>query len=67
MKCWVGPKSVILEGAKLSDECMIGPNSVVPPGRLIPTGQLWAGNPVRFIRNLTAAEKWNIKATADWM
>ena len=46
---------------------MIGPNSVVPPGRLIPTGQLWAGNPVRFIRNLTAAEKWNIKDTADWM
>ena len=64
-KVWVGAKSVILEGAKLNDECMIGPNSVVPAGRLIPSGQLWAGNPVRYIRNLTAAEKYHIKAVSE--
>jgi len=66
-KCWIGAKSVILEGAKLSDESMIGPNSIVPPGRLIPSGQLWAGNPVRFIRHLTGAEKYHIKSTSEWM
>jgi len=31
---------------------MIAPNSVVPPGRLIPAGTLWAGNPVTFVREL---------------
>ena len=55
-----------MEGAKISDDVMIGPNSVVPPGRFIPTGQLWAGNPVQFIRNLTPAEKYTIKWSAEW-
>ena len=36
----------------------IRPNSVVPPGRLIPAGQLWGGSPVRYIRDLTEDEKW---------
>jgi gamma-carbonic anhydrase len=48
----VGAGSVILEGARLEKGCMVGPGSVVPPGRLIPSKQLWAGNPVRYIRNL---------------
>ena len=45
---------------------MIGPNSVVPPGRFIPSGQLWAGNPVQFVRNLTGPEKHQIKVQAEW-
>jgi len=53
---FVGFKSIILEGAKLERGCAIGANSVVPPGRLIPAGQLWAGNPVEYIRDLSKAE-----------
>ena len=49
MKVLVGHRSVIMEGAKLEDGCAIGPNSVVPPGRIIPANQLWAGNPVQYI------------------
>merc|ERR1711990_380833 len=64
--CYIGTKTVILEGAKISDEVMIGPNSVVPPGRFIPSGQLWAGNPVQFVRNLTGPEKHQIKVHAEW-
>jgi gamma-carbonic anhydrase len=44
----VGHKSVVLEGAYLEKGCVIGPNSVVPPGRVIPANQLWAGNPVQY-------------------
>lgn len=42
----MGHRSVIMEGSKLEDGCAIGPNSVVPPGRIIPANQLWSGNPV---------------------
>jgi carbonic anhydrase/acetyltransferase-like protein (isoleucine patch superfamily) len=63
-QCYVGPRSVVLEGAKIEDEAMVGPNSVVPPGRLIPSHQLWAGNPVRYVRDLTKAEIWAIKVMA---
>lgn len=33
------------------------PNSVVQPGRLIPAGQVWGGNPAVFVRELTAEEQ----------
>jgi hypothetical protein len=29
----------------------------VQPGRLIPAGQVWGGNPVKFVRNLTQEEQ----------
>ena len=51
----VGLKSIILEGARLERGCVIGPNSVVPPGRLIPANQYWAGNPVEYIFNVDCA------------
>jgi carbonic anhydrase/acetyltransferase-like protein (isoleucine patch superfamily) len=57
--CYIGFKSIILEGARLEKGCAIGPNSVVPPGRIIPSGQLWAGNPVEYVRDLTKAEIQN--------
>jgi len=58
-ECYVGFKSIILEGAQLERGCAIGHNSVVPPGRVIPSGQLWAGNPVEYVRDLTKGEKQN--------
>ena len=57
----VGAGSVILEGARLEKGCMIGAGSVVPPGRLIPSKQLWAGNPVRYIRDLYEPDELNFR------
>jgi len=57
--CYIGFKSIILEGSRLERGCAIGPNSVVPPGRIIPSGQLWAGNPVEYVRDLTKGEIQN--------
>ncbi len=35
---------------------VIVPNSVVPPGRLIPARQVWGGNPVEYIRDVEESE-----------
>lgn len=32
----IGHRSVVLEGSKIENGAAIGPNSVVPPGRIIP-------------------------------
>jgi carbonic anhydrase/acetyltransferase-like protein (isoleucine patch superfamily) len=58
---YIGDRSVILEGSKIGEGSAIGPNSVVPPGRVIPEHQLWAGNPVRFVRDLTKSEMFSTK------
>jgi carbonic anhydrase/acetyltransferase-like protein (isoleucine patch superfamily) len=56
----VGAGTVILEGARLESGCMVAPGSVIPPGRLIPSKQLWAGNPVRYVRNLLENDELNL-------
>jgi carbonic anhydrase/acetyltransferase-like protein (isoleucine patch superfamily) len=35
---------------------VLAPGSVLPPGRYVPSGQLWAGNPARYVRDLTKDE-----------
>jgi len=46
-----------MEGAQLERGCVIASNSTVPPGSRIPENTLWAGNPVRFVKNLDSYEK----------
>lgn len=57
----IGDRTVILEGARIGEASVIGPNSVVPPGRVIGDHQLWAGNPVRFIRDLKKSEMYAVR------
>ena len=53
----IGQGSVIGQGVRIERGAQILPNSVVQPGRLIPAGQVWGGNSVKFVRNLTEEEQ----------
>ena len=55
---FVGANSVIMEGCRIERGAIILPNSVVPPGRLIPARQVWGGNPVEFVREVTESESF---------
>lgn len=55
-KSIIGARSVLCEGSVVESEAIVAPNSVVPPARRIPSGELWGGNPAKFIRKLTAHE-----------
>ena len=63
----VGPNSVIAEGARIGEHTVIGPNSVVPPYRYIPGHQVWAGNPVRFVKDLSKREVTSFRVLRDGM
>jgi carbonic anhydrase/acetyltransferase-like protein (isoleucine patch superfamily) len=52
----IGHNSVVMQGARIERGAQVLPNSVVPPGRLIPAGQVWGGNPIAFVRELTESE-----------
>jgi gamma-carbonic anhydrase len=45
-----------MEGSLVETNSILEAGSVLPPGRRIPTGELWAGNPARFVRKLTNEE-----------
>lgn len=62
--CIVGARSVLMEGSMMESFSMLEPGSVLPPARRVPEGELWGGNPARFVRKLSEDEREAIKATA---
>jgi len=63
--CVVGARSVLMEGSMMETQSILAPGSVLPPARRVPKGELWAGNPARFVRKLTEDEIAEIKSVAD--
>ena len=47
---FIGAHSIILKGVTIGERSVIGANSVVTKN--IPSDELWAGNPAKFIRKL---------------
>jgi carbonic anhydrase/acetyltransferase-like protein (isoleucine patch superfamily) len=55
--CFVGMKACISDGAVVESGAMVAAGALVTPGKRVKTGQLWAGTPARFVRELTDAER----------
>jgi acetyltransferase-like isoleucine patch superfamily enzyme len=53
--CSIGAGAVILCGLSIGRKAMIGAGSVVTHN--VPEGELWAGNPARFVRKLQEDDK----------
>lgn len=63
-ECIIGQHSILMEGSLVETHSILEAGSVVPPGRRIPSGELWAGNPARFVRTLTHEETLEIPKLA---
>lgn len=64
-KCLIGQNSVILEGSEIGNGSMVAGSAVVLPNTKIPSGQLWGGNPAKFMRNITPEELQGLERSAD--
>ena len=47
---FIGAHTIILKGSKIGKGSVIGAGSVV--SKDIPEGQIWAGNPIRYIKDI---------------
>jgi carbonic anhydrase/acetyltransferase-like protein (isoleucine patch superfamily) len=66
-ECHIGMGSILMDGAYLEQNVMLGANTVVQPNTRIPSGQLWIGNPARYLRDLTDDEKaWIVQAAEGY-
>jgi len=52
-KAFVGMQSCVLDGAVIQDGAMLGAGSLLTPNKSVPSGELWAGSPAKFMRYLT--------------
>lgn len=54
--CLIGMGSIVLDRAVIEDQVLIGAGSLVPPGRVLRSGHLYLGRPVKEVRPLTEEE-----------
>ena len=53
----IGMGAVILDGAKIGDDCIIGAATLIPQNKEIPAGSVVYGNPFRIVRSVREEEK----------
>jgi len=53
----VGMGCIVMDGAIVEDEVVIGAGSLVPPGKRLESGYLYVGSPVKQARPLTDKER----------
>ena len=62
---FVGMGATVMDGAIVESYAMVAAGALVTPGKTVPTGQLWAGSPARYMRDLTAQEMEHMEVLAN--
>lgn len=57
----IGQGAIIQEGSIIESNSIVAAGAVVLPETLVPSGQLWAGNPAIFVRDVTDEEIANLE------
>jgi hypothetical protein len=52
----IGAGAIVMEGALVEKHARLEEGAVVHPGRRIPGGQVWGGNPAVYVRDLSKTE-----------
>jgi carbonic anhydrase/acetyltransferase-like protein (isoleucine patch superfamily) len=61
-KAFVGMRATVMDGVVVEREAMVAAGALVAPNKRVPQGQMWAGAPARFVRDVKDEE---LKAFAD--
>lgn len=60
----IGMGVIVLDGAQIGEFTLIGAGSLVPPGKIIPSGVLAMGSPIKVVRELSEEEKQDLTKSA---
>jgi carbonic anhydrase/acetyltransferase-like protein (isoleucine patch superfamily) len=55
-RAFVGLGAIVMDGCEIESHGMLAAGGLLTPGKRIPSGQLWAGRPAKYVRDLTPAE-----------
>jgi len=64
-RCLIGMGAIVLDGAVVCSEVIVGAGSTVPPGKILDSGYLWLGSPVKRIRELSVKERQFLQYSAQ--
>jgi gamma-carbonic anhydrase len=55
-RAFVGLGAIVMDGCEIEGGGMLAAGALLAPGRRIPAGQLWAGRPAKYVRDLSEEE-----------
>lgn len=64
-RCFVGLGAIVMDGCVIESDAMLAAGALLTPGKRIPSGQMWAGRPARFVRDLSPEEIARHRAGTD--
>jgi carbonic anhydrase/acetyltransferase-like protein (isoleucine patch superfamily) len=53
---FVGMGAIVMDGCVIETDAMLAAGAMLTPGKRIPSGQMWAGRPAKYVRDLTPEE-----------
>lgn len=63
--CFVGMGATVMDGATVESGAMLAAGALLTPRKRIEAGQLWAGNPAKYFRDLKQQEAGFIPISAQ--
>lgn len=64
-RCLIGMGAIVLDGAVIESEVIVGAGSTVPPNKTLESGYLWLGSPVKRVRELSTKERQFLRYSAQ--
>ncbi|MCW8914743.1 MAG: gamma carbonic anhydrase family protein [Magnetovibrio sp.] len=50
--CFIGMKACVMDGAVVEKGALVAAGSLVTPGKRVGAGQMWAGSPAKYLRDV---------------
>ncbi len=57
--CFIGMRAVVMDKAVVESGAMVAAGALISPGKTVVSGQLWAGTPAKYRRDLSPEELGN--------
>ncbi len=61
-RAFVGLGAIVMDGCEIESDAMLAAGALLTQGKRIPAGQLWAGRPAKYIRDLGEADLLGMRA-----
>lgn len=63
--CFIGMGATVMDGAIVESRAMVAAGALVTPNKRVVSGQLWAGSPAKYFRDLSQEEADFIPVSAQ--
>lgn len=63
--CLIGMRAIVLDGAKVEKNAILGAGALLAPGKVVKSGEVWVGAPARRIKTLSEEEIENLYFSAS--